>query len=531
MVASSARYVFVVVAAVGAVSFALGCGSSKSFPSICGVSPPPAACMQTCTPGSGTDTCPAGFYCDSSTMKCDAQCTQGGSECGSGYMCSPDGQCEPMGSCQGLQCEQVDCSTMGSGMAADATTISGTVFAPNGTLPLYGINVYVPNADPGPVPTGLVCDQCSNGLPGAPLVMTTTDEAGNFSLGNMPAGKDIPVVISSGKWRRELTIPMVGKCMTTQIAAADTTLPKSMSDMTANTKSVSMPAIAISTGGADALECLIRKLGIADSEIGTMGGAQKIHLYADTQSTGEGIAQFKSGFPGGSGNFADSQSLWNTYSALSAYDIVIFSCEGEQAPNTKSQAAMDALKMYADMGGRVFLSHWHNIWIEGSTEGGGNQKPAVWPTIATWNNSQTTFSSPPDTIDEVNNPKGTSFATWMLNVMGSTTRDQIQIGAQSGKNTCSAVDNTKAERWVYWTGNGGNSQVPQNFQFTTPNEASADQRCGKVVFSDMHVSGDSSSNMGDSYPNDCATSGLTPQEKALAFMFFDIASCVDTVIQ
>jgi len=481
--------------------------------------------MQTCNPN-GANTCPSGFYCDSSTMKCDAQCTQGGSECGSGYQCSLDGQCEPLGSCQGLQCQQVDCSTMGSGMAADATAITGTVFAPNGTLPLYGINVYVPNSDPGPEPTGLTCDQCSDGLPGDPLVMTTTDEMGNFSLGNMPAGKSIPVVITSGKWRRELTIPMVPKCMSTPIAAADTTLPKSMTDMSPNTTSVSMPAIAISTGGADALECLIRKLGIADTEIGTMGGAQKIHLYADTQSSGEGTDHFKTGFAGGSGNFADSQSLWNTYQALSAYDIVIFSCEGEQAPNTKSQSAMDAVKMYADMGGRIFLSHWHNIWIEGSTQGGGNQKPAVWPAIAMWSNGGNTTDPATDIIDEIDNPKGMSFATWMLNVMGSTTRDQIVV--HQGRETCSGVDNNKAERWTYYQPD----MSPQNFQFTTPNEAASDQRCGKVVFSDMHVSADSMSSPGGTgYPSQCSTAAMTAQEKALAFMFFDIASCVDTVIQ
>lgn len=203
---------------------------------------------------------------------------------------------------------------------------------------------------------------------------------------------------------------------------------------------------------------------------------------------------------------------------------MIFSCEGGQNPDTKPQSAMDAVKAYADIGGRVFMSHWHNIWIEGSTQGGGNQRPAVWTSIATWNNSGTTFSNPPDTIDETGFGKGPAFATWMLNVMGSTTRGQIPIGANTGKQTCTGVDAAKAERWVYWQ--QGNTQFPQNFQFTAPNEVAQDQRCGKVVFSDMHVSGDSSSNAGTPFPGSCSSSPLTPQEKALAFMFFDIASCV-----
>jgi hypothetical protein len=507
----------------------VACGGSKSFPSLCGVTPPPAACNTQCDPN-GADTCPAGFYCDTITDHCDAQCTQGGDECGSGYKCSSDGQCLPEGSCTGLECQQVNCTSMG--MAADATTITGTVFAPNGTLPLYGINVYVPNSDPGALPTGLTCDQCGQALPGDPVVQTATDEAGNFSLANMPVGANIPVVITSGKWRREITVPMVAKCASTPVDVADTALPKSMTDMTANTTSVDMPSIAISTGSADALECLIRKLGIADAEIGTMGGPQKVHLYTDTMSGGQGADRFMNGFPGGSGMMADSQSMWNTVGGLSSYDIVMLSCEGGQYSDTKSQAAMDAVKQYADMGGRLFLSHWHNIWIEGATSPNGPQKPAVWTGIATWNNSSTTFETPPDTIDEADNPKGPSFAQWMLNVMGSTVRDQIDIGQSTGKNTCQSIDNTKAEQWVYWTGKGGATGVPQNFQFTTPNEADPSQRCGKVVFSDMHVSGDSSSQSGTpGYPNKCSTAPLTPQEKALAFMFFDIASCVNVVIQ
>jgi hypothetical protein len=45
----------------------------------------------------------------------------------------------------------------------------------------------------------------------------------------------------------------------------------------------------------------------------------------------------------------------------------------------------------------------------------------------------------------------------------------------------------------------------------------------------MHVSADSTSSAGNPYPGGCSTAPLTPQEKALAFMFFDIASCVGSI--
>jgi hypothetical protein len=204
---------------------------------------------------------------------------------------------------------------------------------------------------------------------------------------------------------------------------------------------------------------------------------------------------------------------------------VIFSCEGDQYPETKPQSAMDAVKAYADLGGRVFMSHWHNIWIEGSTQGGGKQKPAVWPGIATWSNGGNTPDPVTDIIDETNNSKGASFATWMLNVMGSTTRDQVTVN--NGRTTVSSVDTVKAERWTYYQ--NGNNQEPQNFQFTTPNEVDIGSRCGKVAFSDMHVSGDSKSSPGTAFPTQCSTSPLTPQEKALAFMLFDLSSCVGSI--
>jgi len=489
--------------------------------------------MTRCDPSPGAKvTCPGGYHCTPDGT-CDAVCTASGGECGDDYRCTPDGNCVRANDCVGLECDIVKCTQQ----SKPPTTISGQVNAPNGQLPLYGINVYVSNANLGPPPDGAVCDRCTDTLPGYPLSLTKTDEKGQFKLVDVPAGKDIPVVIQSGKWRRTVVVPQVNECTDNVLDPAATRLPKNKSEGY-------MPKIALSTGSADALECLVRKLGIDDTELTTDGGPGQLHLYADNDATGNnrigtGADEFATGFTGGSGTFANSKTLWNDVNKLKSYDIVILSCEGNQHPETKSQEAMDALKAYADFGGRVFLSHWHNIWLEGSTQTtGATQKPAVWaaangmPGVATWNNSGNSFSTPPDIIDELSNPKGMSFATWMLNVMGSTTRDVIEIGVApnmqgTGKQTCTGVS-AGVERWVYWL-NGG-VEYPQMFQFTTPFEAEPGSRCGKVVFSDMHVSGDSTSNRDVPYPGGCANTPLTPQEKALAFMFFDIASCVQPPI-
>jgi hypothetical protein len=332
-------------------------------------------------------------------------------------------------------------------------------------------------------------------------------------------------VITSGKWRRQVTIPAVAACGDTALPAELTRLPKDRSEG-------DIPKIALSTGNADSLECLIRRMGIADSEIGTSGGQQRIQLYSDTAVGGRGVGKFDSGFAGGSGNFTDSKMLWGDLNKLKEYDIVILSCEGGQYATSKKQSDMDNMKAYADFGGRVFTSHWHNVWISGDYTGSdGGQKPAVWGGkdggIATWTNGTNYNDAKIDVVDEVNNPKGKSFADWMKVVEPGNARGEIPIIAGTARATSTGIK-PGVERWTFMKG----GDIPQNFQFTTPFEAAADQRCGKVVYSDMHVSG--GPDLSKDYPSSCGDpgtpAGMSPQEKALAFMLFDLASCVGVLL-
>jgi hypothetical protein len=176
------------------------------------------------------------------------------------------------------------------------------------------------------------------------------------------------------------------------------------------------------------------------------------------------------------------------------------------------------------------MSHWHNIWIGG--EGGTpSHGLADWESVATFD-----YAAPEDdddtvaSVDEASQAKGMSFATWLVNVGASTVRDQVPIS--EARYTLASNDPTKSERWAFIDPNLAvtkNHTSVQDLQFTTPLDQPAENRCGKVVFSDMHVSSGSTSSAAVAYPNGCSMTPLSPQEKALAFIFFDIESCVGVI--
>jgi len=416
---------------------------------------------------------------------------QGGS--GQGGSLFPMSSGGGTGSCVGLECQQVQCS------GGEKTTVTGTVFEPGGKVPLYNVIVYVPNAPLKDIEDGASCDTCAASLSGDPVVAALTDTQGRFVLEDVPVGENIPLVIQVGKWRREFVLPKVDQCKENPTEAGTIRLPR-------NKAEGHIPKIALTTGGADPLECLLRKVGIDDAEFTSENGDGRVHLFAGTL----GATRFSDSLNNGE-SFTDATNLWSSVNSLMRYDVLLLACESAQYAETKPESSREAMHEYAGLGGRVFASHWHNYWMEAGA--------GLWPETADWDHQ----NDPPEPFTgliDTSFPKGQALSDWLVNVGASSTAGEMDI--QEPQHTVATVNTEYSTRWIYSEA----PQVPgvQYFTFNTPvGEAEADQ-CGRVVYSDIHVS--ENDKFGEPFPEGCKATDLSPQEKALLFMLFDLSACI-----
>lgn len=419
------------------------------------------------------------------------------------------------GVCVGLQCQQASCPGGGS------TTISGVVYDPAGKNPLYNVVVYVPNAPLSPLPQGASCDSCRDLFSGNPIAVASTDASGKFTLTDAPDGANIPLVLQVGKWRKQLTIANVARCQDNPQPDKSLTLPKSHLEG-------DIPNIAIATGGADTLECLLRRVGVDPAEYTPgAGGEGRIHIFQGNP-TMVGIPGL---FGGGGGlNVAPntapaapqaSAALWNTADELKKYDIVLLSCEGDEAVGMNQQALHD----YASAGGRVFASHFHYSWF--------NSGPYAAENLATWTpggnsigdiSGQIVTTLPSGDVF----PKGQALFDW-LSTVGALVNGELPI-AEARHNADVAPTHTVSQSWIVAGPATSAPGATQYFSFNTPTMPvigpDGPDYCGRVVYSDLHVGAASGDDPLQAVPGSCANADLSPQEKALEFMLFDLSSCV-----
>ena len=446
-------------------------------------------------------------------------------------------------------CSQVaDCST-----ASSSTILSGTVLAPNGTMPLPNAFVYVPNGSktyPYGVTEfvdGVANNACSCDTSGDPLVSTTSAFDGSFSLAGVPAGTDIPLVIQLGRWRRVVTIPNVPACAQTMVPATLTSLPKRQ-DM--GTTLDAIPLMALPTGGVDAIECVIRKMGVEDSQFSNGGGTGRVHFYLDNGAkctTGGGSCTGTTP-PLLPGTPRNANALMASQANVDKYDALIFPCDGtvhdvDAAYKSMVLDAASNMSAYVNKGGRAFFTHYSYGWLY-------NQPPSIqlpWISTATARANDGTHHDPTQQVQiDTSFPRGDTFAKWLglasVNALSGTNPPRIAIDESrevvTNPTAWTNMTPIPALRWAFYYNNQPAADM-LHVTFDTPWGLPATQQCGRVLYSAFHVTtaaisgsscaaatgGGSANTSKCNFPEECSTT-FTAQEKALAYFMFDMTSCV-----
>ena len=366
------------------------CGSGGCTPATC----LPGQC------GSAPDGCGGSITCATCTLPdvCGGSVDAGVSYCGIPATCT------------GLCTQQVACGPDGGvlpdGATPVTTTITGTVYAPNGVDPLPNVLVYIPNAPVLPFTPGVACEPCSAGVSGSPLVSAATDTHGNFTLQNAPVGSNIPLVIQTGRWRRQTVIPSVAACTNTALPTCTAATAASGACLTSLPQTQAqgdIPLTAFATGSIDALECVMLKIGVAQSEFTNPGAGGRMNLFVGFEQKQLGVATVLGGARMNTSTPTEDV-LVGSSTTLNQYDMVLFPCEeGQLLPaynvlNQQTGASLGKWSTlqagyqsnvinYANAGGRIFATHYSYIWL---------YNDAPWSSTAQWNPNQidpATYSS------------------------------------------------------------------------------------------------------------------------------------------
>lgn len=399
------------------------------------------------------------------------------------------------------------------------TTITGTTYAPNGTLPLYDVMVYVPEGALPPLASGVSCDRCGPLNSTKVLASALSDATGKFVLTDPPAGTNVPLVVQVGKWRRRVILPLVNACTDNPIGDPNLTrLPK-------NRQEGDMPHIAVTTGFCDNLSCLLPKVGVDPNELGIDGDDKAvIHFHGGAMASGSSPSSIDPS-SWGPNNMTPAATLWGDSNKLMSFDMAIFSCEcgepGSEVPST----GYDNVTKYLAAGGRVFGTDYQYVWYENSTD------PNLAGAMMIRGGEYDVNQGPVDIVTTF--PKGKALADWMQFVDAKVTYGEI---SPAGIFDHILGQTSAVQVWATSLDNSDSAHHARVVTVNTPAGLPPDQQCGKGVHLDMHVTNATSAIAGGgpglgggglfsfNFPQDCGP--LQQGEEALAFILFDLAACI-----
>ena len=379
-------------------------------------------------------------------------------------------------------------------------TITGTVFAPNGIDPVPGATIFVPSEIPELFAQGVRCEVCGTIGNGTANWWTTTSAAdGTFSLEGVCPGKR-QLVFQNGRFRRLLHIT-VDDNQTVQLTAEQSRLPRQAAEFN---HIDAVPRIAVATGDYDKMECVLRRMGLAD---------EAFDLYHATALYGD---PHKPKPP----PFID---LVNDLEKMKTYNIIFINCtDNTYEDQLRLQTVRNNIDAYVRSGGRLYVTDWSYDWIEQITSmsdfidfepglSASGPEPFDWASIGAGG------------LDLRATIKDTGLNQWLQNFPGTVTtgKARIQHFARGWAVMHSIGEETKL--WVEGPvsselGGISNELRPLTVSFNFEN-------CGKIVFSSYHTEGRDEFDRKVDYPDYC-DANASPQDRILEYLIFDIANCI-----
>ncbi len=317
----------------------------------------------------------------------------------------------------------------GGGTIPAIGTLSGTVVAPEGTIPISGALVYLTTSAPPAIPDGVYCDTCVELDDSVPHGFSNAD--GSFQIDTLYGGEQF-LVVQKGQFRRVRPITIQSGPM--QADPTATRLPSRMDKAQGD----DIPKMAIQEGSYDDILNSLVELGIDQDQIAVFGC---------------------SGF--------SCDSPFDDYATLSQYHIAFVPCS---SCGGSSGAQNSNIQQFVAAGGKFYVTDWSYQWMQAPfpgyvtfDESGGDActldnytAPAVDmdPALSAWLAAQ-----------GVVNPSFEAAYTYI---------DALNTVATTDLNGMPTMVTPKA--WITGSTPQGNKPLTVSFE----------NQCGRVLFSTYH---------------------------------------------
>ncbi|MBI2344338.1 MAG: hypothetical protein HYV02_08420 [Deltaproteobacteria bacterium] len=448
------------------------------------------------------------------------------------------------------------------GDLSDTNSITGTVFAPNGTDPIAGATVYLPSSSSSSLSTPamvaktvtVTCSgtsvSCSD--PSAAAAVSTCSCAdGTFSLDVSSLTSGTTLVIEKGATSK-----------TVSLSCTETTCALGASDTTFSSSGTGALTMAVVTGAYDEIQDVLAKLGYGTLDSATNRldiGTEQFAIYRGGGSDDSALASISET------TYPEASALFGTLATMQQYDIIFINCGADESvsglsnisvPNSKglshaeyhayhkafagsksvNTTAVTNIQSYVNGGGKIYVTDLAYDFIEQAFpevmdfQDGGDDDSTTAETadaaqdgtsgivsdatvndteMRTWLSGRAT-----NTIDSSTSPNsGTCTTTTGGSATALNSDNTIRIGDfLPGWAVMDEAYDTSTTVWLQGPVDFSSDAGPV-LDEVRPLTVSRTigSNSGKVLYSSYHTA------------HSCPTAGFWPQERVLQYLVFEVA--------